>query len=137
MTAIDMSANARAAGPAGARHPASVELSALLNTPAGRKLKEAAGEFEAMLLASLWKSMKSSISDTGEEESDPAHQSLEDWGIQTMSSAIGKAGGFGIGDMILKHLAPRLAGPETGSREPLGKPPVFFVGATPGAKPGR
>jgi Rod binding domain-containing protein len=85
------------------------KVSALANTPAGRKLKQAASEFESMLLSSLWKSMKSTFADDGDNDSlDAAHDSLDDWSIQTMSSAAGKAGGIGLGNVILKHLMPKL-----------------------------
>lgn len=84
-----------------------------LDSPSGagdsqneRKLKRAAGDFESILLASMWKSMKQSFGDSDTDESDPAHGTLEDWGIEVMSSAVGKAGGLGIGKMILKHLEP-------------------------------
>ena len=33
---------------------------------------------------------------------------IEDWGIEVMAGAVGKAGGLGIGKMILKHLEPAL-----------------------------
>ena len=41
---------------------------------------------------------------TSEDSSDPAHDTLDDLGVQAMSSAMGKAGGLGIGKVILKHL---------------------------------
>ncbi len=73
-----------------------------------QKLKKAAGEFESILLASLWKSMKHSFgtedTDTG---SDPAHGTLDDWGIEIMSGAVGRAGGLGLGKLILEHLGPK------------------------------
>ena len=77
-------------------------------TPTGRKLQKAAAEFESMLLSNLWKSMKSSFAGSDNESTDPAHQALEDLGIQAMSSAVGKSGGLGIGKLILKHLEPML-----------------------------
>lgn len=70
-----------------------------------QKLKKAAGDFESILLASMWKSMKQSFG-TAEAESDPAHGTLDDWGIEIMSGAVGRAGGLGIGRLILKHLEP-------------------------------
>lgn len=84
-----------------------------------QKLKKAAGDFESILLASMWKSMKQSFG-SAEAESDPAHGTLDDWGIEIMSGAVGKAGGLGIGRLILEHLAPKIvdsdvAPPETGS----------------------
>jgi Rod binding domain-containing protein len=78
-------------------------------TPAERKLRKAAAEFESMLLSSLWKSMKSSFASSDDESSDPAHDVLADMGIQAMSSAVAKTGGLGLGKLILKHLEPMLA----------------------------
>jgi len=72
-----------------------------------QKLQKAAGEFESILLASMWKSMKQSFGAT-EDASDPAHGTLDDWGIEIMSGAVGKAGGLGIGKLIMKHLEPNL-----------------------------
>jgi len=76
---------------------------------ADQKLRKAAGEFESMLLANLWKSMKASFATQDEDGDDPAHDTLEDWGIQAMSEAVGKNGGLGIGRLILKHLEPKIA----------------------------
>ncbi|HXX44775.1 MAG TPA: hypothetical protein VEJ38_08600 [Candidatus Acidoferrales bacterium] len=74
-------------------------------SPDDRKLRKAAGDFESILLASMWKSMKQTFGTTDSEfGSDPAHGTLEDWGIEVMSSAVGRAGGLGIGKLILKHL---------------------------------
>jgi Rod binding domain-containing protein len=76
-------------------------------SPDEEKLKKAAGDFESILLASMWKSMKQSFG-SSEAESDPAHGTLDDWGIEVMSNAVGKAGGLGIGRLILNHLEPSL-----------------------------
>ncbi len=78
------------------------------DSPAVSKLKKAAGDFESILLASMWKSMKQSFGASDTEDSDPAHGTLDDWGIEVMSGAVGKAGGLGIAKMILKHLEPTL-----------------------------
>jgi Rod binding domain-containing protein len=78
-------------------------------SPDDRKLRKAAGDFESILLASMWKSMKQSFGTTDSEfGSDPAHGTLEDWGIEVMSSAVGRAGGLGIGKLILKQLEPHV-----------------------------
>jgi len=90
-----------------------ITLGSSLGTPTSpedRKLRKAAGDFESILLASMWKSMKQSFGDSDTESSDPAHGTLEDWGIEIMSSAVGKAGGLGIGKLILKHLEPLAEG---------------------------
>jgi len=74
-----------------------------------QKLRKAAAEFESVLLSSFWKSMRESFASPEDDSSDPAHETLEDWGIQAMTDAVGKAGGLGIGRLILKELEPRLA----------------------------
>jgi Rod binding domain-containing protein len=74
------------------------------------KLKKAAGDFESILLASLWKGMKQSFGAPESEDSEPAQGTLSDWGIEVMSGAVGKAGGLGIGKLILQHLEPTIAG---------------------------
>jgi Rod binding domain-containing protein len=83
--------------------------SAMLNPPASHKLHQAAAEFESILLASLWKSMKGSFASPDEESSDPAHETLDDLGVQSMCAAVGKAGGLGLGRLILKHLEPQVS----------------------------
>lgn len=79
-----------------------------VDSPEEKKLRKAAGDFESILLASMWKAMKESFNTSDSQESDPAHGTLEDWGIEVMSGAVGKAGGLGIGKLILKHLEPTL-----------------------------
>lgn len=87
----------------------SLDQSGASESPDHAKLRKAAGEFESILLASMWKSMKKSFGDDDSDNAtDPAHGTLEDWGIEIMSSAVGKAGGLGIGKMILKHLEPEV-----------------------------
>jgi Rod binding domain-containing protein len=92
------------------------------------KLKKAAGDFESILLASLWKGMKQSFGAPESEDSDPAQGTLSDWGIEVMSGAVGKAGGLGIGKLIMQHLEPAItpsavpapegfAGTETGKAD--------------------
>lgn len=75
-----------------------------VDTANEQKLKKAAGDFESILLASMWKSMKQSFSDPNEAGADAASGTLNDWGIEVMSGAVGKAGGLGIGNMIVKYL---------------------------------
>lgn len=77
------------------------------NSPDERKLHKAAGDFESILLATLWKGMKEGLGDD-QSSSDPAHGTLEDWGIEIMASAVGHAGGLGIGKLILEHLDPKV-----------------------------
>ncbi len=99
----------------GAAPSATSTQSKPVDSPDEQKLKKAAGDFESILLASMWRAMKQSFGDNKEGESDPAHGMIEDWGIEVMAGAMGRAGGLGIGKLILKHLEPSL------SREDLDK----------------
>jgi Rod binding domain-containing protein len=85
---------------------------AKLSAPELAKLRKAAGEFESMLLESLWKSMKETFADP-EEEADPTLKNFDDWGIHAMAGAVGESGGLGIKNLILKYLEP---GAVTGGR---------------------
>ena len=76
-----------------------------------QKLKKAAGDFESILLSSMWKSMKKSFADSTDGETDPASGTIDDLGIEAMSSSVGKAGGLGIGKLIIEHLTPPNGGP--------------------------
>jgi len=78
------------------------------SSPELSKLRKAAGEFESILLESLWKSMKETFSDP-DEDADPTLKSFDDWGIQAMASAVGNSGRLGIKNMILKYLEPALS----------------------------
>ncbi len=102
----------------GAVGPATTEKSKPVDSPDQQKLKKAAGDFESILLASMWKSMKQSFKDPNGSNSDPASGTIEDWGIEVMSGAVGKAGGLGIGNMIIKQLEPAASGQEAAKPAP-------------------
>ena len=98
--------------------PATSPKSKPVDSPDEQKLKKAAGDFESILLASLWKSMKESFKDPKADDSDAASGTINDWGIEVMSGAVGKAGGLGIGNMIIKHLEPVPGGQPPAKPEP-------------------
>jgi Rod binding domain-containing protein len=87
----------------------SAQVPSAPESPTQRKLRAAAAEFESLLISNLWKSMKSSFAAPDDDSTDPGHDTLEEMGIQAMCNAVGKAGGFGLGKLILKHLEPQLA----------------------------
>lgn len=72
--------------------------------PQVRKLKKAATDFEAMLLAKWWSSMKESGLGEEDDSTDPGHDTLDNMGIQAMSSAVASRGGLGIGAMLVHSL---------------------------------
>src|SRR3984957_20963809 len=94
--------------------PAATENSSPKDTANETKLKKAGGDFESILLASMWKSMKESFKDPNNPDSDAASGTLNDWGIEVMSGAVGKAGGRGIGNMIVKYLEQHGGSSESG-----------------------
>jgi Rod binding domain-containing protein len=78
------------------------------------KLRKAAAEFEAQLLSSWWTTMKNSGMSADDKDSDPGKDTLDQMGIQAMSSAVANGrGGLGIGDMLVRSLLsshPEIAG---------------------------
>ena len=66
--------------------------------------------------------MKESFGASDSTESDPAHGTLDDWGIEIMSGACGKAGGLGLANLILKHLEPTLDVQSKQNSAPLANP---------------
>lgn len=113
MLPIHSNMSATALNTPDAAGPATSAKSKPIDTPDEQKLKKAAGDFESILLASMWKSMKESFKDPKDGDTDAASGTINDWGIEVMSGAVGKAGGLGIGNMIIKQLEPLAAGQET------------------------
>lgn len=102
-----------------ALHPASVPAT---GPAAIAKLRKAAAEFEATLLSSWWTSMKQGGLSSGEEDTDPGKDTLDQLGMQAMSAAVANGrGGLGIGDMLVRSLLsnhPEIAGntPKAGEK---------------------
>ncbi|MGH9685673.1 MAG: hypothetical protein ACRD5K_01090 [Candidatus Acidiferrales bacterium] len=72
------------------------------------KLKKAATQFEAMLLEKWWSSMKQSgLSE--DDSSDPGQGTLDNMGMQAMSTAVAGAGGIGIASMLVHSLQGEIA----------------------------
>lgn len=90
---------------------ASAASSTRLDPVRKQKLVKAAHEFEAMLLTSLWKSMKQNGLGEDEQSLDPGSNDLQDLGLQAMSTAVSNAGGLGLAEMIVKQLEPPPAAP--------------------------
>ncbi len=86
-----------------------------------RKLRKAAGEFEAILLEKWWSSMKKGGLSGDEQDSDPGKDTLEEMGLQAMCAAVEKGGGIGIAAMLVRSLLSNARKESTGS-EVLGQP---------------
>lgn len=65
--------------------------------------------------------MKSTFEEPDDDSTDPAHDTLDDLSIEAMSNAVGKAGGLGLGKLILKHLEPMLANSQAQNATSEGK----------------
>ncbi len=84
-----------------------------------RKLTEAAQQFEGMLLQEMLKPMKDKQDgdDTTEDKKSGEGDTLSSYGVETMATAIAKAGGLGIA----KHVVAQVEGEKlshTQQREP-------------------
>lgn len=75
-----------------------------VNSQDMQKLKKAASEFEAMLLSSWWSAMKESGLSSGDDSFDAGHDTLDQLGMQAMSSAVASGGGIGLGAMLVHGL---------------------------------
>jgi len=117
---IDMNANVAAMATGAALAPGVTSLrgqdasNAAQGPAAVAKLRKAAAEFEAQLLSSWWTTMKNSGMSGKDEDSDPGKDTLDQLGMQAMSSAVANGrGGLGIGDMLVRSLLsnhPEIAG---------------------------
>lgn len=83
-------------------------------TPAMRKLRKAAQEFEGQLIASWWRSMKDSALASSDE--DGPSGIMSEMGIQAMSQAIASAGGLGLASILVRYLQP-MVNAESGSQQ--------------------
>jgi Rod binding domain-containing protein len=92
--------------------------SALGDSPDVKKLKKAASDFEAMLLAKWWSSMKESGFGGDDDQSDPGHDTLDSMGIQAMSTAVASRGGLGIGAMLVRSLLSNAQGTDAAANPP-------------------
>jgi Rod binding domain-containing protein len=97
------------AGEARASRPAVTPAGAppAAETPAHRKLRKAAQEFESILISELLQNFHVTGS-WGGETPEAGSDTLNSLAIQTMSTALAERGGLGIGRMLVHSLEPRL-----------------------------
>lgn len=72
------------------------------------KLQKAAQDFEAIMLDSLWGSMKDGSLGSDDDLDDPTSSSMQQLGMQLVSGALAKAGGLGIGKMIVRAMESKI-----------------------------
>jgi Rod binding domain-containing protein len=77
-------------------------------TPAHRKLRKAAEEFESMMIAQLWQGFQSGLSSLTGESQPAGSETLNSLATQSMSTALAHRGGLGLAQMIVRQLEPSL-----------------------------
>ena len=77
-------------------------------TPAHKKLRKAAQEFEGILISQLWGEFKSSLSSIEGDTPMAGSDTLNSLAIQTLSTALASRGGLGIAKMLVHQLEPSL-----------------------------
>jgi flagellar protein FlgJ len=71
------------------------------------KLKDAAGKFEAMLIAQMLKSARKTDSGGWSGESDESASSIMDMAEQQLADMLGAQGGLGLAQMVVSQLGPK------------------------------
>ncbi len=77
-------------------------------TPAHKKLRKAAQDFEGILISQLMGEFKVGLSSLGGDSPLAGSDTLNSLAIQTLSTALASRGGLGIGNMLIHQLEPSL-----------------------------
>ncbi len=77
-------------------------------TPAHKKLRKAAQEFEGMLITQLLGDFSSGLPSLTGDAPMAGSETLNSLAVQTLSQAMAGRGGFGIGNMLVHQLEPSL-----------------------------
>lgn len=77
-------------------------------TPAHKKLRKAAEEFEGILISQLLGEFKVGLSSLSGDSPLAGSDTLNSLAIQTLSGALARSGGLGIGQMLVHQLEPSL-----------------------------
>jgi Rod binding domain-containing protein len=73
-------------------------------TPAHKKLRKAAQDFEGILISEMWEKFNEGFIDFGGETPLAGSDTMNSLAVQTLSAAIAKSGGLGIGKMLVHQL---------------------------------
>ncbi len=77
-------------------------------SPAHKKLRKAAQDFEGILISEMWEKFNEGFTGFGGDTPLAGSDTMNSLAIQTLSSAIAKSGGLGIGKMLIHQLEPTL-----------------------------
>ena len=90
------------------RPPGAASPGAPPETPAHKKLRKAAQDFEGILISQLWEHLETGFASLGGESPMAGSDTLNSLAIETLSNALAGRGGLGIGRMIVHQLEPTL-----------------------------
>lgn len=85
-----------------------------LDTPDHKKLVKAAQQFEGILISQILGNFQKGLSSLDGDSSSPAPDTLNSLAIQTLSEALARNGGLGLGSMIVHQLDPSSHGGNAG-----------------------
>jgi len=71
------------------------------------KLKDAAGKFEAMLIAQMLKSARKTDAAGWSGEADQSSTAIMEMGEQQLADMLGAQGGLGLAQMVVSQLCPK------------------------------
>ncbi|HXW13525.1 MAG TPA: hypothetical protein VEN79_03365 [Terriglobia bacterium] len=91
-----------------AHRPEGASGSGQAETSAHKKLRKAAQEFEGMLISQLLGEFNMGFSSLSGDSPLAGSETLNSLAIQTLSGAMARRGGFGIGEMLIHQLEPSL-----------------------------
>ena len=79
-------------------------------SPQQAKLRETCREFEALLVQSMFKSMRNSVPDGGLLEKDKSEEMFQDQIDIAAARSFARRPGLGIAESLYRHLAPKPQG---------------------------
>lgn len=91
-----------------AHRPEATSAQNALETPAHKKLRKAAQDFEGILISQLWGESQTGFSSLTGETPLAGSDTLNSLAIQALSTALASRGGLGIGQMLVHQLEPSL-----------------------------
>jgi len=97
-----------AALPLPSTHPGASSATPAAETPAHRKLRKAAQDFEGILISQLWGEFQTGFSSLTGNAPLAGSDTLNSLALQALSSALASRGGLGIGQMLVRELEPSL-----------------------------
>lgn len=88
--------------------PVNANLQVESRPAAQEKIRESAAEFEGILLAQIMEKLRDCYR-LDDEQQDPAGQSMQSIATTALANGLGRHGGLGLGQMMVRSLEPKEA----------------------------